>query len=321
MVKVSGTEGDGDPDSVPVFVTVSNVRPDRVAKYQVEVQLTGGTLDAPREFTWPLSGFAPLGDSDKYRKSTIVLLDRDLTDNNRDFTIDTRLIGDDGSQISAHVPTVELHGERASECSFDIDYVVIAPELSEIEIHNLRLKNYPLTEYKPVPGWGNGGTHSTYRPVGPIPGHDRGSGVSPVLVTSDYLGGESQSLWVNQNVPPHDVSWAPPQDSMPYTLRIAFVSDLLTEDPAPFTFSANVDLSVFDYYHHPEDPDPITMSEIYRYSGPASGEIESIEYRTNSDGTEGISRLTFTISSSDADSGGLLEAEFHYVSRACSSGD
>lgn len=121
VVKVVGTEADEQRDTVPIMVTVFGVPAKHIADYRVQVKLTGDTLASPRKFTWPLADFDVLVADTKYRKSVDVLLDNDLTFANRPLTIETRLIRK-GDPVDTNAPTVELHGDVKSECSFEVTW-------------------------------------------------------------------------------------------------------------------------------------------------------------------------------------------------------
>lgn len=109
-VTVDGDEGDGEPGVAPILVTVSGLPSSDTSRYLVKVTMTGGTLNGPRTLTWPLDDFDEVVPG-QYRKHATVLLDNDLTDANRQFTIDVRLVRD-GKEIGSHTPTVELHGQK-----------------------------------------------------------------------------------------------------------------------------------------------------------------------------------------------------------------
>lgn len=109
VVAVDGTENDDKPGTAPILITVFDVLPKLVKDYRVEITLSGGTLASPRHLTWPLAGFDVVVPGQRYRKEAVISLDKDLTDANRDFTIEARLVKKT-DEISVHAPTVELHG-------------------------------------------------------------------------------------------------------------------------------------------------------------------------------------------------------------------
>lgn len=123
-VDVDGQEGDGEPDVAPLVISVFDVPAEDVADYSVTVTLTGGTLSGPRDFEWPLAEFEEVSPG-LYRMTETVPLDIDLTDANRDFTIDARLLHDTADhgtvQVGEHDPTVKLHGQEA--CGTRVTYV------------------------------------------------------------------------------------------------------------------------------------------------------------------------------------------------------
>jgi hypothetical protein len=119
-VDVDGVEGDGQPDSAPLVISVFDVPAEDVADHSVTVTLTGATLNGERQLEWPLSAFSEVSPG-VYRKTETVQLDVDLTDANRPLTIDARLVRDI-AQIDSHAPTVRLHGQE--ECGARVTYVM-----------------------------------------------------------------------------------------------------------------------------------------------------------------------------------------------------
>lgn len=124
QVEVDGYEGDGEPDMAPLVISVFDVPAEDVADYSVTVTLAGGTLSGPRDFEWLLAELVEVSPG-VYRMTETVPLDIDLTDANRDFVIDARLLHDTADhgtvQVAEHDPTVELHGQQA--CGSRVTYV------------------------------------------------------------------------------------------------------------------------------------------------------------------------------------------------------
>src|SRR5699024_8597604 len=118
-VQIDGVEGDDEPGETRLIVTVEDPDPDDIADYDVIARVEGGTLSAPRTFTWPLSELDDLGEG-VWRQSVPLSLDVDLTDENRPLTIDAR-IERSGQTVHSHGPTVELHGRLESLCYADAD--------------------------------------------------------------------------------------------------------------------------------------------------------------------------------------------------------
>lgn len=114
IVSIIGKEGDDKPDQMPLVITVSDASPDEIARYQVDVELDGGTLASARKLSWPLSDFEPARD-DTYRMETSIDLDIDLTDANRPMAIEAVLI-DNAEEVDRHAPAAELHGEKQDAC-------------------------------------------------------------------------------------------------------------------------------------------------------------------------------------------------------------
>lgn len=117
-VHVKGTEGDGEPEDTRLVVNVHDANPEMADTFQVQVTVTGGTLSAARELTWPLTDFDNLADHE-WRKIVDLRLDHDLTDTNRPLTIDARLTRE-GDDLDQHSPTIILHADQESQCFADV---------------------------------------------------------------------------------------------------------------------------------------------------------------------------------------------------------
>lgn len=117
-VTINGTENDGVADDAAIAVMVRDADPDLTGDYQVEVTVNGPTLTGPRTFSWPLDTFTDLGNGD-WRRTEPLPLDDDLTDANRDLTIDAQLTFD-GNDVHRHAPTIKMHAQQDKQCYADV---------------------------------------------------------------------------------------------------------------------------------------------------------------------------------------------------------
>lgn len=117
-VRVRGTEGDGEPDVAPLVISVFGAPEGALDRFGVDVGLVGETLLAPRDMGWSLMDFDEVVPG-TYRTSVPVQLDIDLTDENRELTIDARLRLDK-EEVGRHTAKVELHGGVDAQCFFEI---------------------------------------------------------------------------------------------------------------------------------------------------------------------------------------------------------